>query len=87
MVRGPRPHGSQPGPGAAPLLRTSGRSTSGARMVHDGAEGLLLHSRPRSLLLGGTLSRRRHPRVCLGVSRPPKTPLVNVELKRGEYLR
>jgi hypothetical protein len=25
--------------------------------------------------------------VCLGVDRPPKTSLVNVDPKRGEYLR
>jgi hypothetical protein len=34
-----------------------------------------------------TPSRRREPRVCLAVGRPHKTPLVNVELKRGEDLR
>jgi hypothetical protein len=26
-------------------------------------------------------------RVCLGIGRPPKTPLVDVEAKRGEDLR
>jgi hypothetical protein len=30
---------------------------------------------------------RRDPRVCLGVGRPPKTPLVDVEPKKGEDLR
>jgi hypothetical protein len=36
------------------------------------------------LTLKGTLSGRRDPKVCLGVSRPPKTPLDDVESKRGE---
>jgi hypothetical protein len=35
-------------------------------------------------LLGGTSSRRRDPRVCLGVGRPPKTSPDDVETKRGE---
>jgi hypothetical protein len=60
---------------------------SGTRTVRDGAEGLLLRSRPRSRLPGGTPSGRRDPRVCLGVGRPFKTSLVNVEPKRGENLR
>jgi hypothetical protein len=66
---------------------TSGRSALGARTVHNGAEGLLLHSRPRSHLPGGTPSGRRDPRVCLGIDRPPKMPLVDVEPKRSEDLR
>jgi hypothetical protein len=88
-VDGPRRRadGPQPSAGAAPPLHTSGRSTPGARTVRDGAEGLLLRSRPRSCLPGGTSSGRRDPRVCLGVGRPPKTPLVDVELKKGEDLR
>jgi hypothetical protein len=56
-------------------------------MVCDGAERLLLRNRPRSHLLGGTPSGRRHSRVCLGIGRPPKTPLVDVEPKRGKDLR
>jgi hypothetical protein len=32
----------------------------------------------------GTPSGRRVPRFCLGVGRPPKTPLDDVEPKRGE---
>ena len=55
------------------------------RTVHNGAEGLL-RSRPRSHLLGGIPSGRRDPRACLGVDRPPKTPLIDVETKRGEDL-
>jgi hypothetical protein len=27
---------------------------------------------------------RRDPRVCLGIGRPPKTPLNDVESERGE---
>jgi hypothetical protein len=69
---------------ATPPLRMPGRSTPRARTVRDGIECRLLRSRPRSSLLGGTPSRRRELRVCLGISRPPKTPLVNVESKRGE---
>jgi hypothetical protein len=49
-------------------------------MVRDGAEGLLLRSRPRSRLLGGTPLGRKDPRVCLGIDRPPNTPLVDVEM-------
>jgi hypothetical protein len=30
------------------------------------------------------LSERRDPRVCLEIRRPPKTPLDDVESKRGE---
>jgi hypothetical protein len=29
--------------------------------------------------LGGTLSGKRDPRVCLVIGRPPKTPLVDKE--------
>jgi hypothetical protein len=87
MVRGTGSDGPRPGAGATPPLRTSRRSVLGARMVHDGAEGLLLHSRPRSRFLKGTPSGRRDCRVCLGIGRPPKTPLVDVEPKRGEDLR
>jgi hypothetical protein len=81
------PDGPRPGVGATPPLCTSGRSAPRARIVRDGAEGLLLCSRPRSRLLGGTPSGRRDPRVCLGVGRPPKTPLIDVKPKRGEDLR
>jgi hypothetical protein len=58
----------------------------GARTVREGVEGHLLHSRSRSHLSGGNPSGRRDPRVCLGVGRPPKMPLVDVESKRGEDL-
>jgi hypothetical protein len=37
-------------------------------------------------LPGGTPSGRRDPRPCLGTGRPPKTPLIDVELKIGEDL-
>jgi hypothetical protein len=39
---------------AAPSLPTSERSVTRARTIHDGAEGRLLCTRPRSHLLGGT---------------------------------
>jgi hypothetical protein len=55
-------------------------------MVRDGVKGRIFRSRPRSRLLGGTLSGRRDPRVCLGISRPSKTPLFDVELKKSEVL-
>jgi hypothetical protein len=81
------------GAGGGPL-RTSGRSAPGlrqsvpgAQIVRDGAEGHLLCSRPRSRLPGGTPSSRRDPRVCLSIGRPPKTPLVDEEPKRGEDSR
>jgi hypothetical protein len=59
----------------------------GARMVRNGADCRLLRSKPRSRLPGGTPSGRRDPRVCFGVGMPTKTPLVDVELKRGEDLK
>jgi hypothetical protein len=55
-------------------------------MVHDGTEGRLLHNMHRSRLPGGTPSRR-DPRVCLGVGRPLKMSLVDVESKRGRDSR
>jgi hypothetical protein len=70
--------------GAAPSLRTSGRSASGARTVRGRAESRLLRNKPRSHLPGGTPSERRYPRMCLGVDKPPKTTLVDVEPKRCE---
>jgi hypothetical protein len=73
--------GLRPGTGAAPPLRMSKRSASGARMVRDGVEDLL-RSRLRSRLQGGTPSERKDPMVCLGVGRPPKTPIVDVDPKR-----
>jgi hypothetical protein len=85
-VRGTGSDGPRPGAGATPPLLTSGRSAPGTRTVRDGVEGLL-RSRPRSRLPGGTPSGRRDHRVCLGIGRPPKTSLVDVELKRGEDLR
>jgi hypothetical protein len=57
------------------------------RTLRDGIDGRLHHSGPRSHPPGGTLSGKRDRRVCLEVDRPPKTPLVVVELKRGEDLR
>jgi hypothetical protein len=86
-VRDTRPDGPLPGVGATPLPRTSGRSAHGAQTVCDGVEALLLLSRPRYSLPGGAPSGRRDCRVCLGVGRPPKTPLVDVEPKRGQDLR
>jgi hypothetical protein len=64
-----------------------GQSAPRARTIRDGVEGRLLRSRPRSHLPVGTPSERRDPKVCLGVGRPPNTPLVDIEPKRGEYLR
>jgi hypothetical protein len=87
MVRDTGSDGPRPGAGASPPLRTSGRSAPRARTVRDGVELLLLCSRPRSRLPGGIPSGRRYPRVCLGIWRPPKTHLVDIELKRGEDLR
>jgi hypothetical protein len=87
MVSGTGSDSPRHGVGATPPLRTSGQSASGAQTVRDGTEGLLFHSRPRSRLPGGTLSGRRDRRVCLGVGRSSKTPLVDVESKRGADLR
>jgi hypothetical protein len=67
--------------------RRSGSFSAYIRTVRDGAEGHLLRSKPRSRLPGGTPSGRRDPRVCLGVDRPPKAPLVDVEPKRCEDSR
>jgi hypothetical protein len=77
-VRGIVPDGLRPGAGASPLLCMSGRSAPRAQTVRDGTEHRLLRSRPRTHLLGGISSGRRDPRLCLSVSRPPKTPLVDV---------
>jgi hypothetical protein len=87
---GGAPYGGADGPrhkaGRSSTWRRSDSSSVGAQKVRDGVEGLL-RSRPRSRLSGGTPSGSRDPRVCLGVGRPPKTPLVDVEPKRGEDLR
>jgi hypothetical protein len=56
MVRGTGPDGPRAGAGATPPLCTSGQSAPGSRTVDDGAKVLLLRSRPRSRLPGGTLS-------------------------------
>jgi hypothetical protein len=56
-------------------------------MVRNSAEGHLLRSRSRSRLSGGIPSGRRDHRVCLGVGRPSKTSLVDVELNRGQDSR
>jgi hypothetical protein len=83
-VRGTGPDGPRP-------ERCSKSSSAYFRMVrawalmaYDGAECRLLRSIPRSHLPGGTSSRRRDPKVCLGIDRPPNTSLVDVELKRFE---
>jgi hypothetical protein len=70
-VRSTGTNGPRPGTGAVPPLRTSVRSAPVAQTVRS----------------EGTTSRRRDSRVCLGVGRPRKTPLVDVEPKRGEDLR
>jgi hypothetical protein len=80
MVRDIGPDGPRPG-------RRSDSSTACVWTVRDGAEGLFLHSRPRSRIPGGTSLGRRDHRVCLGVEKPPKTSLVNVEPKRGKNLK
>jgi hypothetical protein len=54
-VRGTEPESPRPGAGATPPLRTSGRSEPRAQTVRDGAEGLLVRSRPRSRLRGKIL--------------------------------
>jgi hypothetical protein len=81
------PDSPRPGAGATPPLCTSRRSAPGARTVRDGAEGRLLRIRPRSHLPGGTPLGRGDPRVCLGIGKPPKMPLVDVDPKIGEDLR
>ena len=86
-VHGTGSDGPRSGARASLPLRTCGRSASRAPTVRDDEDGLLLRSRPRSRLSGGTPSGRRDPRVCLDIGRPPNTPLVDLELKRGEDLR
>jgi hypothetical protein len=83
-IRGPRPTVRDICTGADPPLHISGWSTPKSRTVRDDAEGRLLCSRPISRLPEGTPSGRRDPRVCLGVGRPSKTSLVDVESKRVE---
>jgi hypothetical protein len=70
--------------GATPSLRMSGRSAPRARTIRGRVESRLLRNRPRSRLPGGTPSEGRDPRMCLGVDKPPKTSLVDVESKRCE---
>jgi hypothetical protein len=67
-------------------LRTFGRSAPETWTVRGGTEGRLLRSGPKSHLPRGTPLERRDLRVCLGVDRPSKTTLVDVEPKRGEDL-
>jgi hypothetical protein len=94
MVRDTGADGPRPGAGVTPPLRTFGRSTLRtfgrsapvAQTVRNGADGLL-RIRPRFRLPRGIPSGRGDPRVCLSVDRPPKTPLVDIEPNRGEYLR
>jgi hypothetical protein len=86
-VSGPGSDGLLPGAGAAPSLLMSRQSVPGARTVRDGGESLFLRNRPRSRLPGGNPSGRRDPRVCLGIGKPPKMPLVDVEPKRDGDLR
>jgi hypothetical protein len=50
--------------------------------IRDGVESHLLRSRPKSRLLWGIPSGRRHPRMCLHIGKPPKTSLVDIETKR-----
>jgi hypothetical protein len=46
-----------------------------------------VHSRQRSPTASRSdPSGRRDPRICLGIGRPSKTPLDDIELKRGEDL-
>jgi hypothetical protein len=59
----------------------------GARTVCDGAEGHLFTADLDLDSREGHPSGRRDPRVCLSVGRPSKTPLVDVEPKRGEHSR
>jgi hypothetical protein len=84
-VRSIGPDGPRPGAGAAPRL--DGPRLWLGRSVMVQSVFFLLYSRPRSHLIGGTPSGRRHPRVCLGIGRLVKTPLVDEEPKRGEDLR
>jgi hypothetical protein len=58
----------------------------GARTVRDGTESSSSQQTWISLT-GRDPVGRRDPRVCLGIGKPPKTPLVDVEPKRGEDLR
>jgi hypothetical protein len=66
----------------------SGSSSAYVQTVCDSVEGRLLHSIPRSHLLGGTPSGRRDLRVCLGDDRTPKTDLDDIESNRdrGGYV-
>ena len=92
--------GADPAPITA--MRTDGSALCEARTVCDLAQrlGFLLdesdvlrvcrdgevHRRRLDLAQGGTPSGRRDPRVCLRIGRPPRTPLNDVEPKRGIYV-
>lgn len=83
MVRGLGPDSSWPGsrigsPSIKPDgLRLVARSTSSQGRQHSPTV-------PGSLLLRGTPLRRSDPRVYLEIGRPPKMPLDDIELNRGE---
>jgi hypothetical protein len=62
----------------------AGRSVSGGRTVHACAETTGLANSTWILLLGGTPSGRKDLMVCLGISRPSKTSLNDVESERDE---
>jgi hypothetical protein len=61
-------------------------SAPGASTVRNDTESLFLHNIPRSRLPGQIPSGKKDPRLCLGIGRPPKTHLVDIEPKRGEDL-
>jgi hypothetical protein len=55
----------------------------GPRVRRDGG----VRRQRLNLAPGGTSSGRRDPRLCLGIGRTPKTPLIDVEPKKDEDLR
>jgi hypothetical protein len=56
-------------------------------MVHTCTEATKFANNTWILLPGRTPSGRRDPRICLGIARPPETPLYDVESERGEGYR
>jgi hypothetical protein len=77
-LRGQGPDRPRPGAGLGLCLTSrTVRACAGAKEFVNGTW---------ISLLGGTPSRRREPRLCLGIGRPSKAPLIDVEPERDEDL-
>jgi hypothetical protein len=76
--------GQRPGTEARVPACRAGQSVRGGQTVRVCAGAVEFADDVWISLPRGTPTGRRDPRVCLGISRPPKTPLNDIEPKRGE---